>query len=161
MSWLILVRAGVLTPPQNRSCVDEIVSMEAGKLKFAKRRLRVQRCKGTSGPSQPGPGRGAKGSKQQELIQKGAIPEQRGRTDPFWKRVKGDPKLGERLKGLSKEERKEAKKSDVTRQARRLDKKKKVALEKGMSGKDKERVRTRKTKQTIGLKKRGKHKRGA
>lgn len=155
--------AEVLIPPQNRSCVDEIVSMEAGKLKFAKRRLRVQRCKGTTGPSQPN--RGAKGSKQQGLTQKSTIPEQEGgssASDPVWKRVKGDPKLGERLKGLSKEERKEAKKSDAIRQARRLDKKKeKVALEKAMSGKDKERVRTRKTKQTIGLKKHGKHKRSA
>ena len=155
--------AEVLIPRQNRSCVDEIVSTEAGKLKFAKRRLRVQRCKGTTGPSQPG--RGAKGSKQQGLTQKSTIPEQESRSsasDPVWKRVKGDPRLGERLKGLSKEERKEAKKSDAIRQARRLDKKKeKVALEKAMSGKDKERVRTRKTKQTIGLKKHGKHKRSA
>jgi nucleolar protein 12 len=134
--------------------------MEAGKLKFAKRKLRIQRCKGSSGPSQPG-----RGTKQQESIQKGSIPKQGGRSsasDPVWKRVKGDPKLGERLKGLSKEERKDAKKSDAGRQARRLEKKKaKVALEKAMSGKDRERVRTRKTKQTIGLKKHGKHKGGA
>ena len=137
--------------------------MEVGKLKFVKRKLRVQRCKGTSGSSQPGGG--AKGSKQQELTQKGTIPGQGGRSSvsvPVWRRVKGDPKLGERLKGLTKEERKEAKKSDATRQVRRLEKKKaKVALEKAMSSKDKERVRTRKTKQTIGLKKHDKHKRGA
>ena len=158
-----LGKVKILISPQNRSCVDEIVSMEAGKLRFAKRKLRVQRCKGSSGPSQHG--RGTQGSKLQELVQKGTTPKQGVRglaSDPVWKRVKGDPKLGERLKGLSKEERKEAKKSNALRQARRLEKKKaKVALEKAMSGKDKERVRTRKAKQTTGLKKHGKHTRGA
>jgi len=137
--------------------------MEAGKLKFAKRKLRVQRCKGPSGTSQPD--RGTKGDKKRELIQKGTAPKPGGKSsasDPVRKHVKGDPKLGERLKGLTKEERKEAKKGDAIRQARRLEKKKaKVSLEKAMSGKEKERVRTRKTKQTIGLKKRGKHKGGA
>jgi nucleolar protein 12 len=132
--------------------------MGAGKLKFAKRELRVQRCKGSSGQSQPG--RGAK-----ELIQKSTAPRPRGRStapDPVQKHVKGDPKLGERLMGLSKEERKEAKKSDVIRRARRLEKKKaKVALEKEVAGKDKERMRTRKVKQTVGLKKHGKPRRSA
>lgn len=136
--------------------------MEAGKLKFAKRKLRVQRCKGSSGPSLPD--RVTKGSKKRELNQKGPAPkpgERNSASDPVRKHVKGDPKLGERLKGLSKEERKEAKKSDAIRQARRLEKKKaKVTLEKAMSGKEKERVRTRKTKQTIGLKKGGKYKKG-
>src|SRR6266404_1174100 len=113
--------------------------MEAGKLKFAKRKLRVQRCKGGSQTD-----RGAKGNK------KGTAP-----SDPAQKHVRGDPNLGERLKGLSKEERKEAKKGDAIRQARRLEKKKaKATLEKAMSGKEKERVRTRKAKQTIRLKKR-------
>ena len=135
--------------------------MEAGKLKFSKRKLRVQRCKGSSGPSQPD--RGTKGSNKRELIQKRTTAKPRDRnsaSEPVRKHVKGDPKLGERLKGLSKEERKEAKKGDAVRQARRLEKKAKVTLEKAMSGKEKERVRTRKTKQSIGLKKRGKHKRG-
>lgn len=155
-----LGRIEILIPSQDRSCVDEIVSMEMGKLKFAKRKLRVQRCKGSSGPSQRD--RGTKGTKQQELVQKVTTTKQAGRSDPVRKRVKGDPKLGERLKGLSKEERKEVKKSDAIRLTRRLEKKKaKVALEKAMSGKDRERVRTRKTKQAIGLKKHGKHKRGA
>jgi nucleolar protein 12 len=157
-----LGKVEILISPQNRSCVDEIVSAEAGKLKFAKRKLRVQRCKGkgTSGPSQHI--RGTQGSKPQELTQKGTTPKQGVRSsaaNPVWKRAKGDPKLGERLKGLSKEERKEAKKSDALRQERRLEKKKaKVALEKAMSGKEKERVRARKA---TGLKKHGKHKRGA
>lgn len=137
--------------------------MEAGKLKFAKRKLRVQRCTGSSrssGPSQPR----TKGSKKGGLTQKGTTAEQGGRTSatrPVQRPVKGDSKLGERLKGLSREERKEAKKGDAIRQARRLEKKRaKVTLERVMSRKDKERVRTRKTKQTIGLRKRGNHKRG-
>jgi nucleolar protein 12 len=134
--------------------------MEASKLKFAKRKLRVQRCKGSSGPSQPD--RETKGSKKREL--KGPAPtpgERNSASDRVQRHVKGDPKLGERLRGLSKEERKEAKKGDTIRQARRLEKKKaKVTLEKVMSGKEKERVRTRKTKQAIGLKKHGKYNRG-
>jgi len=137
--------------------------MEAGKLKFAKRKLRVQHCKGSSGTSQPD--RGTKGSKKRELIQTATAPPQGGRSSapyPVLKHVKGDPKLGERLKGLSKEERREAKKSDAVRQARRLAKKQaRVNLEKVTSGKDNARVRIRKAKQTIGLRKRGKHKSGA
>ena len=46
---------------------------------------------------------------------------------------KGDPNLGDRIKGLSKDERKVAKASDADRQARRLAKKKlKHASDRGM-----------------------------
>ena len=60
---------------------------------------------------------------------------------------KGDPSLGTKLAGLSKEDRKKAKSSDADRVARRLAKKKAKALaEKGVKvrgdgGKARERVR--------------------
>ena len=64
---------------------------------------------------------------------------------------KGDPSLGERLAGLSKDKRKEAKASDPTRVARRLAKKKaraslaKMDVKKG----DKVRARERKGKKDL------------
>ncbi|KAG8839729.1 hypothetical protein FRC18_008449 [Serendipita sp. 400] len=127
-----------------RTCVDEILAMEPSKIKFAKRKLRVERCKGGEAAHRPlkptgGPGRSVKGAAKD------------GAKDPRSKpprvKTKGDPLLGERLKGLSKEERREIKKSDPTRQARRMEKKKvRVVMEKGMTAASKERVRVRKGK---------------
>jgi nucleolar protein 12 len=59
---------------------------------------------------------------------------------------KGDPRLGEKIASLSKDERKKVKATDVDRVARRLAKKKAKALaDKGVKSKDtgKERVRKR------------------
>lgn len=60
--------------------------------------------------------------------------------------IKGDPRLGEKIAGLSKEERKKVKATDADRVARRLAKKKAKALaDKGVKSKDtdKERIRKR------------------
>ena len=58
---------------------------------------------------------------------------------------KGDPSLGTKLAGLSKDERKKAKATDADRVARRLAKKRAKSLaEKGVKSKgDRERVRKR------------------
>ena len=125
---------------QDRECVDEILALEQDRLKFAKRKLRVQRCKTLPGaPKVPLPRIAGQ--------QKSSIEKQPGRPRPSAAPVlKGDPKLGEKLIGLSKEERKKAKATDADRVARRLAKKKAKALtEKGVKqqSNDKERIRKR------------------
>ncbi|KIJ64663.1 hypothetical protein HYDPIDRAFT_90009, partial [Hydnomerulius pinastri MD-312] len=118
----------------DRTCVDEILALDQGKLKFAKRKLRVQRCKTTPGAS------AVKGTSPVKT------PQATGRT-PVPVVPKGDPSLGEKLASLSKEERKQAKAADADRLARRMAKKKaRIALAKqGVSVQGKERERVRKT----------------
>jgi len=87
--------------------------MDSAKLKFSKKPLRLQPCKTLppssstkvtkSSPSDP---RATKVSS----LNPAPVP-------------KGNPELGEKLKGLSKEDRKLAKSADADRQARRLAKK--------------------------------------
>jgi nucleolar protein 12 len=125
--------------------VDEVLAMEPTKLKFAKRKLRVSRCKANKdGPhqKQPGTSKGnptpssnsKKVSKEKLLTEKGP-------------KTRGDPNLGERLKGMTKEERREAKKNDPNRLARRMEKKNaRKVMEKGLNKGAKERIRVRKSK---------------
>ncbi|KAF5392215.1 hypothetical protein D9757_001422 [Collybiopsis confluens] len=101
-----------------RDCVDEIlaIALEPGKLKFAKRKLRVERCKTI-------PGAAAKSSKSKTLFSSG----RRSRTSNASNLTmvpKGDPNLGVKLAHLSKEQRKSVKAGDADRTARRLAKKK-------------------------------------
>ncbi|WVQ74621.1 hypothetical protein IAR50_004222 [Cryptococcus sp. DSM 104548] len=116
----------------DRESVDEVLAMDKDKIKFAKRKLRVQPCKtlpssntlnntikklGSAATKDPK----SKTSKPKRRVQAGVVP-------------KGDPALGEKLKDLSKEERKTFKNADADRQARRLAKKKaKNAVERDMS----------------------------
>lgn len=130
----------VLMNQQDRDCVDEVLALEPEKLKFAKRTLRVQRCK--LQPALP-----AKSKPQQQSPAKAnsavvANPRARSSEIPI---PKGDPTLGARLVGLPKEARKQAKATEPARLARRLAKKKaRLALEKA---EDKsKRVRVRKEK---------------
>lgn len=119
-----------------RTCVDEIIAMEPTKLKFAKRKLRVTRCKvaGDKALDKTANRTSAKASSQ--------APHKHEVTKP---KAKGDPLLGERLKGLSKEERREAKKQDPKRLARRMEKKKtRLSMEKSLKRPEKERIRVRK-----------------
>jgi nucleolar protein 12 len=102
---------------QDRECVDEILAMEDTKLKFAKRKLRVQRCKTLSGgSSQPDMHRTQSKSRPAARTSTSVIP-----TPSI---PKGDPSLGVKLAHLPKEKRKEIKSSDADRVARRLAKKK-------------------------------------
>ena len=114
---------------QDRACVDELLALEETKLKFAKRKLRVQRCKTLPSSTTKSPVT-ASAPKHKEAPTAIVIP-------------KGDPLLGEKLAGLSKDERKERKSTDVDRVARRLAKKKaRMALTSVKSqGKDRERIR--------------------
>ncbi|KAI5119304.1 hypothetical protein M0805_008219 [Coniferiporia weirii] len=132
----------------DRDCVDEILALESEKLKFAKRPLRVQRCKTIPGSVK---------IKSSQTLTKSAsggavsVPRSRaGARAPAPVPVpRGDPTLGARIAGLSKESRKEAKSTDAARVARRLAKKKaRNALEKaGVKEKSgKARARERKDK---------------
>ena len=115
--------------------------MEEGKLKFAKRKLRLQRCKTLPGRS----------SNKRSVVPGDSTspPTPRARGPPVPIPIpaipKGDPSLGGKLAHLSKDKRKEIKSADADRVARRLAKKKaRNALEKqGVKAlrKDRERVR--------------------
>ncbi|WVQ79101.1 hypothetical protein IAT38_001195 [Cryptococcus sp. DSM 104549] len=102
----------------DRESVDEILAMDAAKIKFAKRTIRVQKCKTL--PTS---------STLTNTIKSMANPKSKSKTDKAAKPrhtgpiPKGNPKLGEKIKDLSKEERKAVKSSDADRQARRLAKK--------------------------------------
>lgn len=116
---------------KDRECVDELLALEEEKLKFAKRKLRVQRCK---------------------TVPRGKLQVNQKKTRMAAPTVivpKGDPALGERLAGLPKDERKQLKSSDADRVARRLAKKKaRMAMAPGIGkskpkskGKDRKRER--------------------
>lgn len=111
--------------------------MEQSKLKFAKRTLRVQRCKILPSGSKTDKAAGLKNANASKVtgLLSTNVP-------------KGDPSLGEKLATLSKEERKQVKAADANRLARRMAKKARMALAKQgvpVRGKEKERERVRKT----------------
>lgn len=110
-----------------------MLALEPGKLKFAKRKLRVQRCK-------PVP-KLSLGKKDPP-----SKPEQTSSRAPVHV-PKGDPSLGEKLVKLTKEERKRVKAADADRVARRMAKKNaRMALaEQGLPPQHKQRERVRKT----------------
>ncbi|EEB91359.1 hypothetical protein MPER_10287, partial [Moniliophthora perniciosa FA553] len=99
----------------DRECVDEVLALDSSKLKFAKRKLRVERCKTL-------PGVATKVSSSVKTSKSFTKPPSRHSASVSV--PKGDPSLGEKLVHLSKEERKKAKATDSTRLARRLAKKK-------------------------------------
>lgn len=110
--------------------------MESSKLKFAKRKLRVQRSKLV-------PGSAAKQHKTTSAV----LPRAKKTAEAAISIVplpKGDPLLGEKLAGLSKDERKAAKAANADRVKRRLAKKKaRDGVEKAQGGKDRKRERSR------------------
>ncbi len=107
-------------PSQARHIVDGLLALDAAKLKFAKRNLRIQKCKTL--PS-------GKITKRNEPTGIASRMKQARSRDTEARNTlvaavpRGDPTLGERLRTLSKEERKEAKAGDSSRVARRLAKK--------------------------------------
>jgi len=139
--------------------VDEILALEEGKIKFAKRKLRVQRCKiitSASTSSRKKTERGlpvlSSSSQKSKIATGGTITNPRSgptpiRTPASGSVPKGDPNFGKQLEHLSKEERKKEKAANVDRVARRLAKKRvKAAMAKESSkfgGDGKERVRVR------------------
>ncbi|KDQ50516.1 hypothetical protein JAAARDRAFT_164738 [Jaapia argillacea MUCL 33604] len=120
----------------DRECVEELLALDESKLKFAKRALRVQRCKTLPSATSRGP-------KPQP-----PNPSRPSQPHPVHIPIpKGDPSLGQKLAHLSKDERKEAKASDADRVNRRIAKKKaRIALgNRGVKAKagDGERARKR------------------
>jgi nucleolar protein 12 len=105
------------------------LALEETKLKFAKRKLRVQRCKTLPSSS--------------TKFTTTAAPKHKEAAPAAIVIPKGDPLLGEKLAGLSKDERKQRKSTDAERVARRLAKKKaRMALTSVKTqGKDRDRIR--------------------
>ncbi|KAF8161776.1 hypothetical protein K438DRAFT_1921624 [Mycena galopus ATCC 62051] len=104
----------------DRECVDEILALaktDEGKkkLRFAKRTLRVQRCRvvGTSTSTSTAAGKSAATTSAASKSTFPATPPKRG-----------DPTLGARLAHLDKDARKAAKRADAGRLERRAEKKK-------------------------------------
>ncbi|KAI0059605.1 hypothetical protein BV25DRAFT_1057022 [Artomyces pyxidatus] len=131
----------------DRECVDEVVALEEGKLKFAKRKLRVQRCKTLPGGGKLSHAKSHTPSGKTTSSGKPARPPRPAPGPKPGPIPKGDPRLGEKLAHLPKEKRKEVKAADSDRVARRLAKKKaRNALEKaGVKEQKKDRERVRKT----------------
>jgi nucleolar protein 12 len=123
----------------DRVCVDETLAMEESKLKFAKRKLRVQRCKMLPKAS----------ATEKAAASKAATTSHSAGAAPPIDVPKGDPSLGEKIASLSKEERKQIKAADADRLARRMAKKKaRMTLAKQgvpVRGKEKDGGRMRKT----------------
>lgn len=118
------VLAQSIADKQDRQSVDEVLAIEASKLKFAKKTIRVQPAK-----TLPSPNTRAATETQEKTPYKGKV-----RNVPATV-SKGDPALGDKLKDLSKEDRKLAKATDAERQARRLAKKqKRVAMQREEKG---------------------------
>ncbi|GAB1520966.1 Nucleolar protein 12 [Rhizoctonia solani] len=123
----------------DRASVDEILALEPGTIKLAKRKLRVQRCKTIPGVSLPKtkPSSASDKPKEPKIASKGESNQksdrQKARPTPSKPILpRADPNLGERIRSLSKEERKSVKASDADRVARRLAKKKaKIVSERG------------------------------
>ncbi|KAL0066185.1 Nucleolar protein 12 [Marasmius tenuissimus] len=103
----------------SHECVDEILALEPSKLKFAKRKLRVERCK-----TLPGVSAKLSSKPKSDKTSKSTKPIKSSRPTGPVSVPKGDPSLGEKLVHMSKEDRKKAKASDPDRLARRLAKKK-------------------------------------
>ncbi|KAF8340505.1 uncharacterized protein EI90DRAFT_2906754 [Cantharellus anzutake] len=98
---------------RNRECVDEVLVLDDEQLRLRKRTLRVVRCKGPT----------TKIGKNGEAKKIGKRSKTTSDNPPVDINARGDPRLGERLRGLDKETRVEMKQSDPTRSARRLAKK--------------------------------------
>lgn len=120
--------------------------MDESKLKFAKRKLRVRRCKTLPGGSaasraHPAVVDAVSTSLRSSRSMAQAVP------IPIPSIPKGDPSLGSKLAHLPKDKRKQIKSSDADRVARRLAKKKaRNALAKeGVKPQVKDRDRVRKT----------------
>lgn len=131
----------------DHGCIDEIFATEEGKLKFSKRKLRIQRCKTLPVSSMSTKRISSVAVKSASTSGRPAL------TAPRIAVPKGDPNLGERIAHLTKEARKQAKSADTDRVARRLAKKKArltLASTAGVKilGKGKERERVRKTRKT-------------
>ena len=140
--------------------MDEILALEEGKIKFAKRKLRVQRCKAVTSSTVPAKRKTEKGTAvspsslwKSKTPTGGTITDRlsSGSSSTTPKAIpKGDPNLGKQLEHLSKEERKREKAANADRVARRLAKKQvKATMTKdkftfGGGGRGKERVRGRK-----------------
>jgi nucleolar protein 12 len=118
---------------QDRECVDTLLTFSPDQLKFAKRKLRINRCKTIQGNklssaiksklSQPSTSSSSKDLKSDSKRPSQSKKPPRTATETI-EIPKGDPALGTKLAHLSKEQRKQVKALDADRVARRLAKKK-------------------------------------
>lgn len=132
---LIILFSVLIDLLQDRECVDEVLAMEESKLKFAKRKLRVQRCKRIP--------EGLKHGVAQSTATHAKSKQTSSRSTGTIVVPKGDPGLGIKLAGLSKEERKKLKSMDSDRKTRRLAKKKARMSMASNVAKDRKRVRSK------------------
>ena len=143
--------------------MDEILALDQENIKFAKRKLRVQRCKSITtkkktgketltSPSSPRKGKFTAGGTMTNPRSSHSTPIHVPTPGSM---PRGDPNLGKQLEHLSKEERKREKAANMDRVARRLMKKQvKTAMAKNSkfatdtAGKERMRVRKKGTSGT-------------
>lgn len=101
----------------DRESCDELIALSSQKLKFAKKPLRLQAARTLPGkkPVIATPSAGTSSDRKDSSAPRRAAP-----TGPL---PRGNPALGDKIKDLSKDERKVAKSADAERQARRMAKK--------------------------------------
>lgn len=137
---------------QETASADEMKAKKEAELKFQKRKLRISACRD---PAQLK----VKAKKASERPAKHRTVEGAA-SAPSMVVPKGDPLLGDRLKTLSKEARKEVKAGDEARLARRLAKKAVGKAKASAGAKDgKERIRKRTAESKGGVKGKGGRKR--
>ncbi|KAJ7721454.1 hypothetical protein B0H16DRAFT_1602428 [Mycena metata] len=128
-----LIRTARRSSGRALECVDEILALaktDEGKtkLKFAKRTLRVQRCRAL--------GASSSAAKLADATAKSAASKSKS-SYPAAPPKRGDPTLGARLAHLDKDARKAAKKADADRLLRRAEKKKLGTRMRGGAANDK------------------------
>ena len=118
---------------QDRECVDEIIAMDPEKIILKKRKLRVQRCRTVPGQRSDKDKAGLKVVSSEKSLPRDANQQSPKKSSGGLNKAsskepvtvpKGNPFLGKKLAGLSKEMRKQIKSTDKDRIARRLAKKK-------------------------------------
>ena len=104
------------------------MAVDRTKLKMNKRNIRIERCKNVTSSVISKSSTRATASKRASNRDNTSRPGARNKGQVPGRGVpeipKGDPTLGDRLRGLDKDERRAAKAADSSRQARRLAKKK-------------------------------------
>ena len=118
---------------QDRECVDEMLALDSVRVKLSKRKLRLERCK-TSAAKAAAVYKAAKEAAQtarkdkmiaeRKALNRGIFDSKKLPNIPFVKLNQAPrPDIGDQLKDLSKDERKNLKSADDERLARRLNKK--------------------------------------
>lgn len=124
--------------PQDRECVDEMLALDAQRVRLSKRKLRLERCKSLSAAAAAKKAAEAASARAAAAEARERARKDKRSADAAARRAAPRidlselpaprPDIGESLRELSKEDRKALKESDAERAARRLEKKSRARL---------------------------------